>query len=150
MRTKHCMHKLLLFLDKFCIMILLLFLSVNHYKKMHLKPIFLHIRPSALTKPNDWDHVPICKNSPCMLVKWMWGLAKKLVDWWVIDLCWGIRVLIGLEKLECTKRAAHAICYVFLRMSSWKLESVLLVNKFRFQNFSNMSSWKFTCGQVKD
>ncbi|KAF3578066.1 hypothetical protein DY000_02029358 [Brassica cretica] len=26
------------------------------------------------------------------------------------------RVLIGLEKLECNKKVAHAICYVFLRM----------------------------------
>jgi len=45
---------------------------------------------------------------------------------WLIDLlidehcnlCRGIKVLIGLEKLECIKKVVHAIYYVSLRMLS--------------------------------
>ena len=51
MRKNYCMHELLLFLDKFFIMFLLLFLSVSHHKKMHLKPIFFTL--CHLLSPNQ-------------------------------------------------------------------------------------------------
>jgi len=109
---------------------------------MQLKPIFLHIRPSFLTKPNDWDQISICKNSPCVCVcvnKCESWLRNLLVEW-QCNLCRDKRVLIGLEKLECTKKVAHAIYYVFFGKLHWKLESVSFGYELPFSNFP--SNWR--------
>ena len=117
-----------------------------------LKTLFLHIRPSSLTKPNDWDQLSICKNSPCVCacLNECEGWPRSLLVEWHYNLCRDKRVLIDFEKLECIKRVAHAICYVFLRVLSWRLESVLLAMSSHLQTSFPISSWKFTCGQVKD
>ena len=61
------------------------------------------------------------------------GWLRNLLVEWLCNLCKDKRVLIGLEKLECTKKVAHAICYVFFGMLSGRLESVLLVMSSHFQ-----------------
>ena len=109
---------------------------------MQLKPIFLHIRPSLSPSQMIEIKYPFARIHIVCVLKWMWGLAKELVDWWVNDLCWGIRVLIGLEKLECTKRIAHAICYVSLRMLGWRLESISFGYKLPSLYLSFLSFWK--------
>ena len=116
---------------------------------MQLKPIFLHIRPSSLTKPNDWDQISICKNSLVFVcLNKCEGWLRNLLVEWHYNLCRDKRVFIGLEKLECTKRVAHAICYVSLRILSWRLESFLLVICSLLQTSFPSWPWKFTCGQV--
>ena len=108
---------------------------------MQLKPIFFTL--DHLSHQAKWlrSNILLQEFTLCVL-KWMWGLAKELVDWWVNDLGWGIRVLIGLEKLECTKRIAHAICYVFLRMLGWRLERISFGNKLPSLYLSFLSFWK--------